>query len=178
MEFLAQIVGLFAVLLFLLSYQQKDRKNIITMNAISRVLYIIQYIMLGAFEGAVLDVAGTVASVLAQKKDSPFIKKHLKMVIAFVNIAIVAVGLCLYENIFSLLPIFGVLFHTGAFWISNEKTVRRLSLLGSPFWLAYNLISKAYGSSIGDILSMISIIIAMFRYDFRKKASGKENDEC
>jgi hypothetical protein len=178
-EFFAQIVGLFAVLLFLLSYQQKERKNIITMNAISRVLYIIQYIMLGAFEGAVLDVAGAVASVLAQKKDNPFIKKHLKAVIASVNIAIVAVGLCLYENIFSLLPIFGVLFHTGAFWISNEKTVRRLSLIGSPFWLAYNLISKAYGSSIGDVLSMISIIIAMFRYDFRKKeASKEENDKC
>ena len=100
MEFFAQIVGLFAVLLFLLSYQQKERKNIITMNAISRVLYIIQYIMLGAFEGAVLDVAGTVASVLAQKKDNPFIKKHLKAVIALVNIAIAVVGLCLYENIF------------------------------------------------------------------------------
>ena len=179
MEFFAQIVGLFAVLLFLLSYQQKERKNIITMNAISRVLYIIQYIMLGAFEGAVLDVAGTVASVLAQKKDNPFIKKHLKAVIALVNIAIAVVGLCLYENIFSLLPIFGVLFHTGAFWISNEKTVRRLSLIGSPFWLAYNLISKAYGSSIGDVLSMISIIIAMFRYDFGKKeASKEENDKC
>ena len=97
MEFFAQIVGLFAELLFLLSYQQKERKNIITMNAISRVLYIIQYIMLGAFEGAVLDVAGTVASVLAQKKDNPFIKKHLKAVIALVNIAIAVVGLCLYS---------------------------------------------------------------------------------
>lgn len=177
MEFLAQIVGLFAVLLFLLSYQQKERKNIITMNAVSRVLYIIQYIMLGAFEGAVLDIAGTVASVLAHRKDSPFIKKHLKAVIVFVNITMVAVGLGLYENIFSLLPIFGVLLHTGAFWISNEKNVRRLSLLGSPFWLAYNLVSKAYGSSIGDVLSMASIIIAMFRYDF-KKVPAKENDKC
>ena len=179
MDFFAQIVGLLAVLLFLLSYQQKERKNIITMNAISRVLYIIQYIMLGAFEGAVLDVMGTLASVLAQKKDSSIIKKHLRIVIVSVNLLIIGVGLCLYENAFSLLPIFGVLFHTGAFWISDEKIVRRLSLIGSPFWLAYNLISKAYGSSIGDVLSMASIIIAMFRYDFGKKeASTKENSKC
>lgn len=179
MEFFAQIVGLLAVLLFLLSYQQKERKNIITMNAISRVLYIIQYIMLGAFEGAVLDVMGTIASALAQKKDSPIIKKHLRLVIVAVNLLMIGVGLCLYENVFSLLPIFGVLFHTGAFWISDEKTVRRLSLIGSPFWLAYNLISKAYGSSVGDVLSMASIIIAMFRYDFRKKeTSDKENSKC
>ena len=174
MEFLAQVVGLFAVALFLLSYQQKTRKNIIILNAASRVLYIVQYIMLGAFSGAALDVIGTLASVLAHKKDKGFVKKHLKAVVILVNLAIVGVGLCLYENIFSLLPIFGVLFHTGAFWISDEKTVRRLSLIGSPFWLAYNLISKAYGSSIGDILSMVSIVIAMFRYDFRKKEKSEE----
>ena len=174
MEFLAQVVGLFAVALFLLSYQQKTRKNIIILNAASRVLYIVQYIMLGAFSGAALDVIGTLASVLAHKKDEGFVKKHLKAVVILVNLAIVGVGLCLYENIFSLLPIFGVLFHTGAFWISDEKTVRRLSLIGSPFWLAYNLISKAYGSSIGDILSMVSIVIAMFRYDFRKKEKSEE----
>ena len=117
---------------------------------------------------------GTLASVLAHKKDKGSVKKHLKAVVILVNLAIVGVGLCLYENIFSLLPIFGVLFHTGAFWISDERTVRRLSLIGSPFWLAYNLISKAYGSSIGDILSMVSIVIAMFRYDFRKKEKSEE----
>jgi hypothetical protein len=177
LEFFAQIVGLLAVLLFLLSYQQKERKNIITMNAISRVHYIIQYIMLGAFEGAVLDVMGALASVLAQKKEASFIKKHLKTVVIIVNVAIVAVGLCLYENVYSLLPIFGVLLHTGAFWISDERTIRRLSLIGSPFWLAYNLVSRAYGSSIGDILSMASIIIAMFRYDFVRNRSDAKREE-
>lgn len=169
MMYIAQAVGLVAVALFLLSYQQKKRKNIIIMNALSRILYILQYILLGAFSGAVLDVLGTVSSVAAEKKDTPFIKKHLKLVLVLVNLLIIGVGLLIYENIFSLLPIFGVLFHTGAFWLDDEKTVRRLSLLGSPFWLAYNLVSAAYGSAVGDILSMVSIIIAMFRYDAKKK---------
>ena len=174
MEIFAQIVGLFAVALFLLSYQQKTRKNIILLNATSRVLYIIQYIMLGAFSGAALDVLGTLASVLAHKKDEGFVKKHLKAVIILVNIGIVVVGLCLYENIFSLLPIFGVLFHTGAFWISDEKNVRRLSLLGSPFWLVYNLATHAYGSVVGDILSIASIVVAMFRYDILRNKEKTE----
>jgi hypothetical protein len=169
MRYIAQGVGLLAVALFLLSYQQKKRKNIIIMNALSRVLYIVQYIMLGAFSGAVLDVLGTVSSVAAEKKDTPFIKRHVKLVVAVLNLAVILGGLLLYENIFSLLPIFGVLFHTGAFWLDNEKTVRRLSLLGSPFWLAYNLVSGAYGSAVGDMLSILSILIAMIRYDIMKK---------
>jgi hypothetical protein len=82
---------------------------------------------------------------------------------------ILAVGLYLYENIFSLFPIAGVILHTSAFWITEEKTIRKVSFLGSPFWLVYNLANFAYGSAIGDILSMISIGTAIYRYDIRKK---------
>lgn len=169
MNYIAFAVGLAAVTLFLLSYLQKKRSNIIILNATSRVLYIIQYILLSAFEGAVLDMAGVVSSFLAQKKSAPFVKKHLKIFFIVSNLLIVAMGLMLYKNIFSLLPIIGVVLHTSAFWIDNEKQIRRVSLIGSPFWLLYNFVSGAYGSCIGDILSMVSILTSMYRYDFKKR---------
>lgn len=164
---IAQIFGVLAVAAFLLSYQQKKRRNIIIINVTSRILYIIQYMLLGAFSGAVLDILGAIASVIAEKKDSPFMKKYLKAVIIAVNLSIVAVGLLLYENVYSLLPIAGVLLHTGAFWLSDERVIRRISLAGSPFWFVYNFKSCAYGSAVGDLLTMGSIIIAMIK--FRKK---------
>ena len=168
MKLFAQIVGLLAVATFLLSYQQKKRKNIIVLNSTSRVLYIIQYIMLGAFEGAVLDVLGTISSVAAQNKDKGIIKKYLKIVFIAINAVIFIVGLLLYKNIFSLFPVIGVFLHTSAFWISDEKTIRKVSFLGSPFWLVYNLVSCAYGSAIGDVLSMLSIGVAIYRYDIKR----------
>ena len=172
MILLAQIIGVFAVITFLLSYQQKKRKNIIVWNATSRILYILQYLMLGAFEGVVLDILGTVSSVAAQKKDSKIIKKNLIFFIIGINLLIITAGLFLYENIFSLFPIVGVILHTSAFWITEEKIIRRVSFIGSPFWLVYNLASLAYGSAIGDILSMISIGTAIYRYDIRGKANS------
>ncbi|MBE6597192.1 MAG: YgjV family protein [Ruminococcaceae bacterium] len=162
-----QIFGILAVATFLLSYQQKKRKNIILLNVTSRALYIIQYFLLGAFSGAVLDILGAIASVIAEKKDKPFLKKHLKAVIIAVNAVIIVTGLLLYENVYSLLPIAGVLLHTGAFWLSDERIIRRISLAGSPFWFVYNFKSRAYGSAVGDILTMASIVIAMIKY--RKK---------
>ena len=172
MILLAQIIGVFAVITFLLSYQQKKRKNIIVWNATSRILYILQYLMLGAFEGVVLDILGTVSSVAAQKKDSKIIKKNLIFFIIGINLLILTAGLFLYENIFSLFPIVGVILHTSAFWITEEKIIRRVSFIGSPFWLVYNLASLAYGSAIGDILSMISIGTAIYRYDIKGKANS------
>ncbi|MBO5060280.1 MAG: YgjV family protein [Clostridia bacterium] len=168
MNLMAQGVGLLAVISFLLSYQQKSRKNIIILNATSRVLYIIQYIMLGAFEGAVLDVMGTISSITAQNKNKSFIGKHVKIFVIIINLAIFITGLFLYENIFSLFPVIGVILHTSAFWINEEKTIRKVSFLGSPFWLVYNLASCAYGSAIGDILTMISIGVAIYRYDIKR----------
>ena len=166
-----QVVGIFAVLTFLLSYQQKKRRNIILLNALSRVLYILQYLLLGAYAGAVLDVLGTLSSLVAAKKETPFIKRHAAIVFLSINLLIVAAGLavCIFNaSALDLLPIAGVLLHTSAFWLSDERVIRRVSLLGSPFWLVYNLASRAYGSAVGDLLTMISILTAMLRY--RKKA--------
>ena len=166
-----QIIGIIAVITYLSSYQIKHRKGIIISNVISRVLYILQYLLLGAFSGAVLDVLGAVASVLAERSDRPFIKKHRRTVIIASNVAIVGAGLAvciISKNPLDLLPIVGVVLQVGAFWFSDERKIRIVSLIGTPFWFIYNLASRAYGSSIGDVFTMLSIIIAMIKY--RKKA--------
>lgn len=169
LPYIANAVGVLAVAIFVLSYQQKTRRGIVLCNTISRALYVVQYLLLGAFEGAVLDVIGILASVLAQRKDTPFIKRYLKAVIIGVNLLIVVAGLALYKNVFSLLPMMGVLLHTGAFWLSDERRIRLVSFLGSPFWLVYNLVTHAYGSAVGDLLTMASIGLAIYRYDIRKQ---------
>lgn len=170
---ISQIIGFLAVASFLLSYQLKKRKNIIFCNVISRCLYILQYVLLGAFEGAVLDVLGAISSVIAAKKNLPLIKKHTKFFVVCMDLIIVVAGWLLYVNPFSLLPIVGVLLHTTAFWINDEKIIRRVSLLGSPFWMIYNFSCLAYGSAVGDFLTMVSIVIAMIKYRNPKDHSEK-----
>ncbi len=167
MLILGQIIGILATATYVLSYQQKKRKNIILVNAMSNFFYVLQYILLGAFEGATLDILSTVSTVAAHNKDKGFILKHTKFVIIIINLAMVISGLLLYKNIFSLFPVVGAILQTGAFWITEERKIRIVSFLGGPFWLTYNIISKAYGSAIGSILCLISIGIAFYRYDYK-----------
>lgn len=167
MDIAAQILGVLAVTTFLLSYQQKKRINIIILNVTSRCLYILQYLLLGAFSGAVLDILGAVSSVVAGRKHTGFVKKHTKALFFAIDASIVVAGCIIaYINrsLIDLFPVIGVLLHTGAFWITDEKIIRRISLLGSPFWFIYNFSSRAYGSAAGDIFTICSIIIAMIRY--------------
>ena len=126
-----------------------------------------QYLLLGAFSGALLDILGTISSVIAGQKHNGWIQKHGKLIWILLDASMIMTGIILAilpHSALALLPVAGVLLHTGAFWISNEKVIRRISLLGSPFWFAYNLLNRAYGSALGDLLTIGSILVAMIKY--------------
>ena len=165
MPILANILGLCAVALFVFSYQMKTRRAIIALGAASRVLYVSQYILLGAFEGALLDVVAFFVSLLCGQAEKGFVKKHFVLTVVLSNVAIVAVGLLAYRDIFSLLPIFGVIFETLALWLKREWHIRLVSLLGAPFWMAFNLRCMAYGSVIGNAITLVSLTVAILRFD-------------
>ena len=169
MYIIAQIVGIVAVATFLISYQLKRRRNIMLVNAVSSAVYVLQYVLLGAFEGAVIDVLSAFSTVMAHQKHKGFIAKHIRAVVVAVNLLFVFAGLALYKNIFSLFPIAGAIFQTSAFWITDEKKIRCVSFFSAPFWLIYNLVTEAYGATIGSILSMVSIGLAIYRYDIYPK---------
>ena len=166
----SQIIGFAAVGLYLLSYQLKRRKQIVWVTCISNALYVLQYLLLGAFSGAVMDVMSTVSSFFAAKKnDAQF--RHYSRVLAWANMLVIAaVGLVsafVQGEWIELLPIAGALFQTGGLWCDNEQTIRKFGLCSAPFWLVYNYISHAYGPALGSMIAIISIIISMVRY--RKK---------
>ena len=160
---IANICGFLAVAMFVFSYQFKNRNALIFINAGSRVLYILQYILLGAFEGAVMDCVALIVSVLAKGTNKANAKKYMIPMIIFSNLLIIAAGLLTYKDIFSLLHIVGVIFETGALWLVKEKNILILSAFGAPFWLAYNLIFRAYGASCGNVLTLVSIGLALIR---------------
>lgn len=163
----SQIIGLAAVGLYLLSYQLKKRKQIVWVTCISNALYVLQYVLLGAFSGAILDFMSTVSSFLAAKKnDNPF-AKYKKTLMVSNLIVITAVGLIsafMQKEWIELIPLAGALFQTGGLWFENEQTIRKFGLCSAPFWLVYNFISQAYGAALGSVLAIISVSVAMVRY--------------
>ena len=103
MQYLATALGLLAVALFVFSYQLKTRRSIILVNALSRVLYVAQYVLLGAFDGALLDITAFFVSILCGQTERAFIKKHFALAVVLSNLVIVGVGMLSYQNLFSLL---------------------------------------------------------------------------
>ena len=164
MKTLSLIVGIVAVALFLLCFQLKKREHIIVCNIISRSFYILQYVLLGEFIGAAMDLSAIPSSAIATKKDNKFVSRFKIPIIILVNVVIVAIGLALYTGPLSLLPIGAVILETAALWFSRERVVRIVSLSAQPMWFSYNLLCGAYASAVGNALASASIIIALIRY--------------
>ena len=177
MPVLANILGLGAVACFVASDQMKTRRSILALGATSRLLYMVQYILLGAFDGALLDMVAFFISLLCGRTDKGFVKKHFVLTFAFSNVLIIGAGLLTYRNIFSLFPVLGVMFELLALWMKKEKHIRLLSFLGAPFWMAFNLKNGAYGSVVGNVIMLVSLTIAILRYDVLKKEK-KEKQEA
>lgn len=167
----SQVIGIMAVALYLLSFQLKKRRQIVWSTCLSNALYVLQYLLLGAFSGAVMDFLSTVSSFLAGKKNAFWFKRHMKL-IALLNFGLITVvGIVLavvQRDPVELLPIAGALLQTGGLWFDDEQTIRKFGLGSAPFWLFYNFISQAYGAALGSVLAICSSIIAMVRY--RNKA--------
>lgn len=168
----SQIIGISAVVLYLLSFQLKKRKQIVWCTCLSNALYVLQYILLGAFSGAVMDFLSTVSSFFAGKKNASWFKRHIKL-IALLNFGLItAAGVALavvQRDPIELIPIAGALLQTGGLWFENEQTIRKFGLGSAPFWLVYNFISQAYGAALGSVLAICSSAIAILRYQKSNK---------
>ena len=169
MNTLATFIGILGVILYISSYQFKNRKTIVDIYTLADVRYVLQYILLGAYTGMAMDFLGLISSFLAGKKNTPFMQKHYKSVIVALDLSMVVVGLLLFQNFFSLFAIVAVIVETSALWCTDEKIIRRLTLIGCPLWLTYNLAFAAFGSAIGNIINFVSLIIAIYRYEKLKK---------
>ena len=175
MQILSLVCGSLAVVLYLLCYQLKARRHIILCNIISRVLYVLQYCLLGEFIGAVMDISAIPSSAIAGKKDHCAVRKFRIPIIISVNLVIIGLGIAFFKEWYSILAIFGVLFETVALWFTKENHIRVISLFGAPFWLVYNLICGAYASCIGNLLAICSIVIALLRYKENNEGANEKN---
>lgn len=120
-----------------------------------------------------MDISAIPSSVLAARKHMPFVQKHRLGIILAVNAFQILIGLLVWQDWLSWVPVVGVMLETNALWLTREKDIRRLSLTSLPFWLFYNLRCGAYGSALGNVLAMGSIVMAILRYDLPAKHKVK-----
>lgn len=167
MYILAQIVGIIAGALCILSFQQNKHKNIIALQLSGGIAFTIHFILLGAYTGAAMNLIDILRSIVFINRGKKW-ADHIWWVFVFSGLCVLS---CILTWIgpLSLLPMGAMILTTISFYLQSPKLVRRVALPASPLWIIYNIATKSLGGIITEAFNICSIIIAMFRHDFKSK---------
>ena len=167
MNIAAQIVGIFGIVLSLLSFQLKQRKYIMLFQMTASLMFSAQLFMVGAITGGCLDLISFVRTLIFANNSKKWASSPLWL--AGFILVMIATGIMTWENLWSILPILGSILSTVALWMKRERNIRLVSLLVGPCWMVYNIVTGAYTGALSEVIAMTSIVIGLIRHD-RKKA--------
>ncbi len=177
-EIIAQVIGIVAMLFNILSYQSKKQKNIIALQLCGGALFSVNYLMLGATVGGILNILAAVRAIVFLFKEK-LKTDRLPWLFGFIAcfIAVYVLNFTLFGKeptainlVIEILPVIGMTALSIGFRLKNASDVRKCGLISSPAWLIYNIYAGSWGAIICEIMTLGSIFIGMFRHDRKTKA--------
>lgn len=176
-DILAQLVGIAAMAFNILSYQQKTRTRAIGFQLFGSALFAVNYFLLGAVVGGILNLVGTVRAVVFLNREK-FRADRIGWLIGFTVVYLLSYLLTftvfgkpvtVFNLIVEFLPVVGMTATTISFRLQDAGDIRKFGLISSPSWLVYNIVNFSIGAICCEVLSLGSILIGMLRLDGKKK---------
>lgn len=173
----SQCVGFVAMILGIISFQFNDRKKLLIMQALMGLLWTVSFFLLGknGYTGAAMNLIGTARSFIYANKDKKW-ASHPIIPYIFSALFIVS-GIWTYAKWTSILPIIAMVLLSFVFWSDNTGKVRKLNLPCNVLWLTYDALCLSWTGVITELFMMTSIIVAMVRFDRKKKEEQKHNQQ-
>ncbi len=174
-DLIAQAVGIVAMAFNILSFQQKTHKGVISFQLVGSVLFAVNFFMLDAAVGGILNLAGALRAIVFMNREK-FRADHILWLLFFsalfcssyiLTFTVFGKELTLFNAIIELLPVAAMIATTISFRLQNARAIRCFGLFSSPSWLIYNTVNFAIGAIICEVLSLCSIVIGLIRYDLR-----------
>lgn len=171
MVVVVQLIGFIGLAIGVLAFQFKQHRQIVLCKMTSELVFSLQYLLLGAWTAALLDFTSAVRNLLfcALVKRGRSTKPLIYIFGAFV----VIVGILTFDGPISLMLIAAKLLTTISYGMKNERLLRYITLPSCVLWSIYNLYIGSLGGAIGDSLTLISLVTAMYKFDIphqKKKA--------
>ena len=147
------------------------------MQLVGGFLFAVNFLMLGALVGGILNVIAVLRAVLFLFKDKlktdrlPWLFGFVASYIAVYILNFTAFGKepTLFNFVIELLPVIGMTALNIGFRLKRAADVRRCGLVSSPAWLIYNIVAGSWGAIACEIMTLISIFVGMLRHDKAKQ---------
>lgn len=186
LETVAQIIGIFAAAMNILSYQCKSKNRLIFMQLFGSLLFTANYIILGAIMGGIMNALAVLRAIAFLYKDKLRINNVILIgifVFLFIGSYVLSFTVLGTEPsaknlIIEALPVIGMCSVTVSFNMKNATAVRFVGItLNSPGWLVYNVCSGSIGAILCEVFSLISLLVGIIRHDIKKLIKPKADSD-
>lgn len=166
LEVLPTIVGIIALIAWVSSIQCKDRSKFLKLQIFSNLIYALEYVLLGAFSAVIINLSSTVRSKIYYDNKLKGRDNNIWELIIFIGIIIISAYFT-YNNYLTILVTFIAICYAYASWQRKEVITRYIFTFGAIPFMYYNFSVGAYFFVIGNIVELVSGIIAIARYDLK-----------
>lgn len=177
---IAQGFGILGMVLNISSYQAKKQKTLILIQFFGCLFFAINFFMLQAYTGAILNAIGVIRAVVYTNKEKI---KNLKVVSAifmvvyvlsyFATFFVFGKPVTTLNIIIEILPVIAMIAATISFSMKTASSVRKFAFITSPSWLIYNCVNVAIGGILCEAIGLLSVIIGVIRLDIK----GDKNED-
>jgi len=169
----AQLIGMLALIIIVISYQFDDRKKLVFLQFFSGIFFSVHFLMLGAYTGGIINIVGVIrAAIYFYKGKYPW-SSSVTWPIAFSAVSVI-IGVVTWQNMLSLLPALAFICTSIALWTQNTKLTRIFCLSSSVLFIFYNFASASYSGVITEAIAICSLLIAFIRFDILKQQPKAE----
>lgn len=163
----AQILGLIGAIVLIVSIQFEHKKNIIISLAIANMLFVISFLLLNAYSGAIICLIAAIEAIINYAYDVKK-KKFPKILIPIYVIIPLICGVLTYKTYVDIFPIICSMLSVLLILQTKEKYIRIITLVSIVLWITYDMLVSAYTTMLSDCFFLISTTIAIIRYDILK----------
>ncbi len=159
----AQVIGIAAMLVAVLSFQCRKNSHFCIVQAVSALLFAINYVAIGAYTGAVSNIIN-----ILRGTSFGLLDRRYRNVSCIVLLILYTAGtIFTYSGFFSAIILVSQLAGTTAIWHDNGKIMRIVQFFCiSPIWLLYSIYYFSPGGIICECFTLLSVIVSVIRYGF------------
>lgn len=165
---LAQIIGLIALILMVVSLQKHTYKDLLKIQLTANAMCIFQYLALWSLPGLFTSIVTTIRNLV-------FARFHGRRPPLFCLLLVLAIltglGIWLYTGPVSLLPIAAGLIYSVAMWRGNLTLIRWADIISCILYIIYNYEVAAYTGILVSLVEISGAVVALAR-NRRQKADG------
>ena len=201
-DIFVQAIGFIGIAINILSVQFNSHFKIMIMKTLGSMAFVIQYLLLGAWVGMVMDLIGSIRNIIftinVQKR------KSNKWWVVFFSIFTLVAGVITIASTWdksigyatkwssnpdtvvaiavsiSIISIVAKLLTTVAYGFKDPHVIRMVNLPSNACWVVYNTVAFSIAGVINDCSCLASIVVAEIRFRkerIKNKTTSKKLEE-